>query len=189
MWDGIKIDMMYFGSYKCCLAELATMPSPSRTLLLRGGSQQRLWAWHRGVPLQGLSVRGGQDLRHQRWSDAVSGESPTFSSLVERWLLQLTSLTRWMFPPAVGVPGGPMRGHRHGGPFVGGPLPAPPGVWRFWNRGLPGPQTNEGQLERLRLPHKRQHLADEGRGRPEVSSLFLQVCLEKCLSVWKYWHA
>lgn len=91
-------------------------------------------------------------------------------SLIERRHVELAcSLARWMFSSAVGVPGGPLWGHRHGGPPVDCPLPAAPGVWRFWNCRIPGPQTNGGQLERRWLPHKRQHLADEGRKRTQVS--------------------
>lgn len=52
---------------------LAILSSPSRTLLLWGGSKQCLRTWHRGVPLQGLSLRRGQNLWHQCWSDAISG--------------------------------------------------------------------------------------------------------------------
>lgn len=69
----------------------------------------------------------------------------------------------------VGVPGRPLRRHPDGRPAVGGPLPAASRVRGLWGGGHPGPQTHEGQLERRRLPHQRQHQADEGGRRTGVS--------------------
>lgn len=154
----------------------------SRALLLRGGSKKCLWTWHRGVPLQGMSVRRGQNLRYQRWSDAVSGRYRNFSGHERESDRETAGPAHFCtLPSAVGVPGGPLWGHRHGGPSVDGPLPAAPGVWRFWNCRVPGPQTDGGQLERCRLPHKRQHLADEGRKRTQVSKHVVQLRLEEML--------
>ena len=54
-----------------------------RPLLLWRGGKQRVWTRHCGVPLQGLPLRGGQNLRHQCWSHAVSGKCQRFSNTQE----------------------------------------------------------------------------------------------------------
>lgn len=50
--------------------------------------------------------------------------------VVERERRRVPPLTPCVlaFSPAVGVPGGALRGHRHGRPPLGRPLPAAPGV-------------------------------------------------------------
>lgn len=108
-------------------------------------------------------------------------------SLIERRHINLTLRVCSTLSSSVGVPGGSLRGHRHGRPPLDCPLLAAPGVWRFRNYCITGPQTNEGQLERCRLPHKCQHFADEGRKRTQVSNHCLRVHLKYmfyCLDIF-----
>lgn len=76
---------------------------------------------------------------------------------------------------SVGVPDRPLRRHRHGRPSVGRTFPAAPRLRGLWDCGDTGSQTHEGQLERRRLPHQRQHQADEGGGGTAVSPRWTQT--------------
>lgn len=66
-----------------------------RTLLLWCGGRQSLWTGCCGVPLQGLPLCRGQNLRHQCWSYAISGKCRRYSNA--QWKEDAFSLTRFQF--------------------------------------------------------------------------------------------